>query len=142
MDIACYKGVVEDFDALLNTHQLDRLEALCTPDMVNHSLAPSRPQGLEGTREFLRSAGRQLADDQWTSVTMLAEGDFVVQFGERAGLWPGGPFLGVELHAGPYARSVAAMYRIADGRIAERWAVRDDLAMMRQLGATIVGLKS
>ncbi len=141
MDTERYKGVVEDFDALLNTNQLDRLEELCTPDMVNHSLAPSRPQGLEGTREFLRSAGRQLASDQWTSVTVLAEGEFVVQFGERGGLWPGRPFLGVELRAGAYARDVAMMYRIADGRIAERWAVRDDLAMMRQLGATIVGQK-
>jgi predicted ester cyclase len=27
------------------------------------------------------------------------------------------------------------MYRLVDGRIAERWAVRDDLGMMRQLGA-------
>lgn len=27
------------------------------------------------------------------------------------------------------------MYRLAGGRIAERWAVRDDLGMMLQLGA-------
>ncbi len=129
MDTADYKGLVEDFDGL------------CTPDMVNHSLAVSRPQGLEGTREFLRSAGRQFTSDRWKSVTVLAEGEFVVQFGERGGQWPGGSFLGVELDAGPYARSFATMYRMADGRIAERWAVRDDLAMMRQLSATIGGLK-
>jgi predicted ester cyclase len=30
---------------------------------------------------------------------------------------------------------VAFMYRFVDGRIAERWAVRDDLGMMIQLGA-------
>jgi predicted ester cyclase len=139
MDTAEYKGLVEDFDGLFHTQELDRLDTLCTPDMVNHSLAPSRPQGLEGTREFLRSAGRQFANDHWTSVTVLADGDLVVQFGERGGNWAGGPFLGVELAAGTYARSFAAMYRIADGRIAERWAVRDDLGMMRQLGATVVG---
>ena len=27
------------------------------------------------------------------------------------------------------------MYRHEDGKIAERWAVRDDLTMLRQLGA-------
>ena len=27
------------------------------------------------------------------------------------------------------------MYRLQHGRIAERWAVRDDLGMMMQLGA-------
>jgi predicted ester cyclase len=26
-------------------------------------------------------------------------------------------------------------YRFAEGRIAERWAIRDDLGMLRQLGA-------
>jgi hypothetical protein len=28
-----------------------------------------------------------------------------------------------------------AAYRFADGRIAERWPIRDDLGMLRQLGA-------
>jgi hypothetical protein len=27
------------------------------------------------------------------------------------------------------------VYRVADGRIREHWAVRDDLGMLRQLGA-------
>jgi hypothetical protein len=31
------------------------------------------------------------------------------------------------------------MYRLVDGRIAERWAVRDDLSMMLQLGALTPG---
>jgi hypothetical protein len=30
------------------------------------------------------------------------------------------------------------MYRLEGGRIAERWAVRDDLGMMQQLGADII----
>jgi predicted ester cyclase len=37
--------------------------------------------------------------------------------------------------SGSYARDVAFMYRLIDGRIAERWAVRDDLGLMLQLGA-------
>jgi predicted ester cyclase len=27
------------------------------------------------------------------------------------------------------------MYRFEDGKIAERWAIRDDLGMLKQLGA-------
>jgi lactoylglutathione lyase len=30
---------------------------------------------------------------------------------------------------------IHAPFRIADGRIAERWACRDDLGLLRQLGA-------
>jgi hypothetical protein len=44
-------------------------------------------------------------------------------------------FLGYETPAGSAVRDVAFAYRLVDGRIAERWAIRDDLTMLRQLGA-------
>ncbi len=107
----------------------------CASDMVNHTLAPNQPAGLEGTRVFLRTAGQAFRTDRWSTVTVVAERDFVVQFGIRQGMWPGGSFLGFDVPAGRYTRDFACMYRLADGRIAERWAVRDDLGMMMQLGA-------
>ena len=128
------KIVVERFDALVNGGDLDQLDELCTPDMVNHALAPSRPAGLAGTREFLAGAGR-FRSDGWQRLVVVAEDDFVVQHGVRGGVWPGGAFLGIDAAPGPYAREVAFVYRLASGRIAERWAVRDDLGMLRQLGA-------
>lgn len=132
--VAENKAVVERFDALVNCAELDELDVLCTPDIVNHALAPGRPAGLAGTREFLSTA-RKFRSDDWRELTVVAEGNYVVQYGVRQGRWPGGSFLGVEALAGPYARGVAFMYRLVDGRIAERWAVRDDLGMLRQLGA-------
>ena len=134
-DIERNKAVVEEFDAILNTRDLSRLDELCTPDMVNHALASGRPQGLEGTREFLASAfGGRLATDGWEQVNVIAEGDFVIQHGVRGGQWPGGTFLGFEADPGEYAREVVFIYRLEDGKIAERWAIRDDLTMLRQLG--------
>jgi predicted ester cyclase len=59
----------------------------------------------------------------------------VVQFGTRELIWPGGAFLGYETPAGSAVRDVAFAYQLVDGRIAERWAIRDDLTMLRQLGA-------
>lgn len=136
MSVEHNKQVVERFDALLNTQDLGQLDELCTPDMVNHTLLPGRPAGLEGTREFLRTAGsRQWQADRWRSRTVVAEGDFVVQYGVREGRWPGGSFRGIDIPPGDYTRDFAVMYRMADGRIAERWAVRDDLGMMQQLGS-------
>jgi predicted ester cyclase len=130
------KAVVEEFDAILNTHDLSRLDELCTQDMVNHALAFGRPPGLEGTREFLASSfGNRFATDGWEHVNVIAEGDFVVQHGVRGGQWPGGPFLGFRAEPGEYAREVVFVYRLEDGKIAERWAIRDDLTMLRQLGA-------
>jgi len=57
------------------------------------------------------------------------------QFGRRGGDWAGGDFMGIPAGPGPYVRDFAAMYRFEDGKIAERWVVRDDLGMLRQLGA-------
>jgi predicted ester cyclase len=128
------KTVVERFDALVNSADLDELDVLCTPDMINHALAPNRPAGLAGTREFLRTADR-FRSDGWRDHVVVAEGDYVVQYGVRGGDWPGGPFLGISAPPGPYARGTAFMYRLVAGRIAERWAIRDDLGMLRQLGA-------
>lgn len=59
----------------------------------------------------------------------------VVQFGIREHEWPGGSFRGFDVPAGTYTRDTAFAYRIADGRISERWAIRDDLGMLLQLGA-------
>ena len=134
-DLERNKAVVAEFDAIPNTRDLSRLDDLCTPDMVNHALASGRPQGLEGTREFLSSSfGTRFATDGWQQLNVIAEGDFVVQHGVRGGHWPGGGFLGFEAEAGEYAREVVFVYRFENGKIAERWAIRDDLTMLRQLG--------
>jgi len=129
------KAIVERFDAILNDRDLGRLDELCRPDMVNHALAPGRPPGLDGTRQWLATDGRNFESFRWRELAVVAERDLVVQFGVRQGQWPGGTFRGFEVPAGSYQRDTAFMYRIAGDRIAERWAVNDHLAMLLQLGA-------
>jgi predicted ester cyclase len=129
------KELVRRFDQVVAAGDINALEELCAQDMVNHSLAPERPKGLEGTRDFLRNGMKRLNEDGWTASVMVAEGDYVVQFGVRGGTFQGGSFLGIDANPGPYSREVAFCYRIENGKIAERWAMRDDLTMLRQLGA-------
>jgi predicted ester cyclase len=133
------RAVVERFDALVGATDLDALDYLCTPEMVNHSLAPNRSVGLAGTREFLTEAAHRLGDAGWSNLRVIADGDFVVQHGVRGGSWRGGALFGYRAQPGGYSHEVAFIYRLADGRIAERWAVRDDLTMLRQLGADQLG---
>ena len=136
MDIAHNKTVVAQFDELGNRGgDPSILDTLCTPDMVNHALAAHMPKGLEGTKAFLRNARRDTHGAGWISSIIVAEGDMVVQFGSRQLTWPGGSFMGIDAPAGTATRDVAIAYRRVEGRIAERWAIRDDLSRLRQLGA-------
>ena len=85
------RQILERFDALLGAEDLDELDELCNPDMVNHALAPDRPAGLAGTREFLETQGRhQMTGQYWDKFVVVAEGDYIVQFGRRGGDWPAG----------------------------------------------------
>ncbi len=54
------KCVLAEFDQLLGADDLTPLDRLCRSDMVNlnHAIAPDRPAGLAGTREFLETMGR------------------------------------------------------------------------------------
>ena len=135
MDLERNKAVVREFDALSNGEgDVGRLDELCTPDIMNHALGPvgvSGRRGIEATREFLKKPRR----GRWVLSHVIAEGDWVIQFGSRELEWGGGPFRGFEAPAGTCTRDVAFAYRLVDGRIAERWAVRDDLTMLLQLGA-------
>lgn len=135
MDTESNKAIVERFDSLLHTRDLGQLDKLCTPDMVNHALAPSRPPGLEGTREWLETEGRNFQSFPWKELRIVAEDDLVVQFGLREHDWPGGRFRGFDVPPGRCERGAAFMYRIESDRIVERWAINDLLAMLLQLGA-------
>src|SRR5215469_15638795 len=111
------KALVERFDAILNTRDFGEYEKLCSPDMVNHSLAPSRPPGRAGSLQWLTTEGRKFQSFRWRELSVVAEGDLVIQFGVRGGEWPGGTLLGFDLPPGPYQRDTAFMYRIAGDRI-------------------------
>jgi predicted ester cyclase len=137
------KQTVERFDHLAGECDADSLDQICTPDMTNHALASHRPAGLEGTKQFLRECRSDPGRAAWMHTMLngqdfvvVAEGDYVIQFGRRTGAWPGGRFRGYDIPSGEYEYDVAFMYRFEQGRIAERWAIRDDLAMVDQLSGT------
>jgi predicted ester cyclase len=137
------KQTLERFDRLVEACEAEQLDEICTPDMRNHALGSQRTAGLEGTKEFLRECRADRDKAAWLralhgerDLITIAEGDYVIQYGKITSTWPGRPFRGYDIPAGDYECDVAFMYRFQDGRIAERWAVRDDLAMIKQLGGS------
>lgn len=94
---------------------LSELDSLCSPDFFNHAISPGGPNGVDATRKFLNSPGRQTHAGRWAHHVVVADGDYVVEFGVRAGHWPGGSFRGIDSPAGPDERGAAFMYRLVVG---------------------------
>jgi predicted ester cyclase len=143
MSIEDNKQTLQRFDRLVEACDAEHLEEICTPDMKNHALGSDRADGLEGTKEFLRECREDERKAAWLralhgerDLTTIGEGEYVVQYGKINSTWAGRAFRGFDIPAGDYECAAAFMYRFENGRIAERWAVRDDLAMIRQLGGT------
>ena len=106
---------------------------LLSEDFLDHEAPPGTPRGPQsaaGTVRWLRSG---LSDIEYTVEEVVAEGDRVVlrtmmqatQDKQFFGFPPTGRTFRVQqIH----------IFRVEDDRIAEHWACRDDLGMMRQLG--------
>jgi predicted ester cyclase len=75
-------------------------------------------------------------DSTWTTVRLIADGDFVVCHNRWSGTYGGKVFRGVPTPSGErFSVEHMHIYRVTQGLIAEHWVVRDDLAMMQQIGA-------
>jgi predicted ester cyclase len=130
-------ATAQEFEKITDAGEADRLDEICHPDLINHALAKSRTPGLAGTREYLASPLASRFSEVWRDRRVITDGEYVVHHGIRTGHWPGGEFLGIEAPSGDYAREVVFMYRVSDGKVAERWAIRDDLGFLRQLGVSL-----
>jgi predicted ester cyclase len=112
----------------------DGLAELVHPDCVNHEAPPGAPQGLEGMTQTMRMLQAAFSDRRWEIHQAIAEDDTVVLHCTFSGRHTG-PFMGLAPTNRPFAFRQVHIVRFQDGKGIEHWAVRDDLALLRQLGA-------
>lgn len=118
-----------------NQGELDQLRDLASPEFVNFGRVVDGPAFLGDLISAMRFAfpdmafetRQTVADDDWVITKARWTGTFVKPF----------PFIGLA-GAQPTRRSFAVdhahAFRCRNGKIAEHWAVRDDLTMHAQLG--------
>jgi predicted ester cyclase len=104
------------------------------PDMVNHEAPPGAPQGLKGMTSSMRMLEAAFSDRRWEIHQAIAEGDTVALHCTFSGRHTG-PFVGLAPTGQPFAFRQIHIVRFQDGKAIEHWAVRDDLTLLRQLGA-------
>jgi predicted ester cyclase len=112
----------------------DGLAEVVHPDCVNHEAPPGAPQGLQGMTSSMRILEAAFSERRWEIHQAIAEGDTVVLHCTFSGRHTG-PFMGLAPTNRPFAFRQVHIVRFQDGKGIEHWAVRDDLTLLRQLGA-------
>jgi predicted ester cyclase len=109
---------------------------LVRPDVGNHQPGREVEIGLEPFRAAIAGVVRAVPDSKWETRRLIAEDDLVVCHNTWSGTYEGASFRGIATPTGQrFSVDHIHVYRIADGKIAEHWVVRDDFGMMRQIGA-------
>jgi steroid delta-isomerase-like uncharacterized protein len=130
------KALVERWFAALSGGMSDDVADLAATDIVYHDPSPREESQTGGTEEWASDRGQDFPDLQVTIEQVIAEGDMVASYQRYTGTQQGD----VEDERGVPATGLATewvsmgLFRIECGKIAEVWAVADDLGRLQRLG--------
>src|SRR2546428_170485 len=114
------KLVKRFFDEGIHQGHLGVLDELCAANVVNHAAVPERQNGVESLKAVIGSSLHAQPDQHWTSVHMIAEGDFVVVHGIRESTWRGTSFRGLDTPSDkPVAVELVHVFRVSEHKIVE-----------------------
>jgi lactoylglutathione lyase len=113
------------------------VDELVAEEMVNHASGPQR-QGRAGWKQIIATIENDLGAIEIENHRLIADGDLVAHHMTMRGTHQGStmPLLaGVPVTHQPVEWTYIHIWRIADGKVAEHWACRDDVGLLRQVGA-------
>jgi predicted ester cyclase len=129
------KAVVRRFaEEVGSGKNLELLDELVSTEFVNHNPLPGAGSDFEGLRQAFTILHSAFPDFHGTIEHLVAEGDLVVFHGTNQGTHQG-DFLGIAPTGKHVSFSGIVIFRVANGKIVERWAQLDNLSLLQQLGA-------
>lgn len=111
---------------------LDVAEELYSPDFVCHFLIGPDWKGVEGIKQEIRSHRTSFPDWNEQVDDIIAEGDKVVIRFTSTGTHLG-PFQGIAPTGNRVSIREVAIFRLANGKIAEQWGQPDISGLQQQL---------
>jgi steroid delta-isomerase-like uncharacterized protein len=128
-------GMRRFWEEAFNGRDLSLLDDLIADDYVNHAALPGTPAGPAGQAAVLRRLWTALPDARFEITHLAADGDVAICIGTMSGTHDG-ELLGVPASGCRVEwRMCHLMTFDADGRAIEHSAIRDDLGLLRQIGA-------
>ena len=129
------KQVSRRFTELFGTDDATLADAVFAPDVVFHGAVPDGDlRGIEAVKGFVAAYRAAFPDARSTVEDHVAEGDTVVTRWRARGTHAG-PLGELPATGRPFDIEGITIERFAAGRIAEIWVARDELGLMRQIGA-------
>lgn len=129
-----HEGVVRRIYAALSADgDLADLDAVIAPHVVDHSLRPGVPAGLEGIRAMATELRTAFPDLALHLEEYLEQGEMASAVLRVTGT-QSGPYLGQPPTGRRMDITAIDVGRFVDGRCVEHWGVEDGLEMLVQLG--------
>ena len=122
------------YEEVWNKHNPEAADEFVAPDVFNRDMIPEYQHGIEGYKHLVRWLHTAMPDLRNDIENIIAEGDEVATFVTFSGAHIG-PLRDLAATGRQVSVKHAHWYRLADGKVAETWSVRDDLGMMQQMKA-------
>jgi steroid delta-isomerase-like uncharacterized protein len=116
-----------------NDHDLTNIDEVVAGDHFEHMAVPEHRHGIKSARHVMSWLFAVFPNHRFDIEDAVADGDRVAVRGTCGGTHEG-ELWGIPPTGKRFAVQQVHWFRVADGKVAEHWAVRDDLGMMRQLG--------
>ena len=117
----------------MNNGRPEEVADLVTEDFVDHAAPPGIPQGREGYVATLRFV-TEVLKIRYAVHDIVADGDKVAVRATAHGVH-NSDHLGFPATGRPYAMPTMHLFRAEGDLLAEHWGVRDELAVLWQVGA-------
>jgi predicted ester cyclase len=123
------------WEEAFNGRDASLLDGLIADEYVNHAALPGTPPGIEGQKAVMQRLWAAFPDARFDIEHLAVDGDVGICIGTMSGTHEG-ELLGVPPSGRPVAWRMCHLMRFdAEGRATEHRAIRDDLGLMRQMGA-------
>jgi predicted ester cyclase len=130
-------GLAHQFWRAFNERELSQLDELIAPDYISHAALPGTPPGPAGQARVIERLWQAIPDARFVvdHVAFDSESATILCVGTMVGTHRG-QLMGVAATGNRVRWRQCHLIRIGhDGRAVEHAAIRDDLGLMRQLGA-------
>jgi predicted ester cyclase len=124
--------VLRYVEEVWNRHDLDAIDDIVSPEYINHAATTDeyRTGGARRIWEWLLSV---FPDHRFEVEDAATDGQTVALRGTMSATHEG-ELMGIEPTGKRVRVQQSHWFRVVDGKVAEHWAVRDDLGTLQQLG--------